>query len=345
MVPATTYRSPPPPTQPHLSNRTPLLRLSQVLRGVEKLITKACLTPRDETEQEWLKNMRTMLNMILGSTTEVQTALRELDELGSGGWRPASEALGLRTQWRPDDDGSLWVRIDGELSGASLLHASAVAHEAELWPKWMPFCGAAEVLTQISSYERTTYVQFDLTPMMKRGALIHWSISDSLQERQSILLLGASLGDAAPVEVPASAEGIKLASFKCIKVLIYPLTKTSCRVRWVSHVDLKAGSLPQTLVSMVTNKVAGSLLSTLMREAQKATQALADANAIYAGGAGSTPDVRRISSGAAPTADNVYLRRIQDDPSFYGPMTAIIDNYFEMFGEGGGSDDSAATRQ
>ena len=261
--------------------------------------------------------MRTMLNMILGSTTEVQTALRELDELGSGGWRPASEALGLRTQWRPDDDGSLWVRIDGELSGASLLHASAVAHEAELWPKWMPFCGAAEVLTQISSYERTTYVQFDLTPMMKRGALIHWSISDSLQERQSILLLGASLGDAAPVEVPASAEGIKLASFKCIMVLIYPLTKTSCRVRWVSHVDLKAGSLPQTLVSMVTNKVAGSLLSTLMREAQKATQAQADANAIYVGGAGSTPDVRRISSGAAPTADNVYLRRIQDDPSFY----------------------------
>jgi hypothetical protein len=316
-----------------------------VLRGVEKLVTKACLTPRDETEQEWLKNMRTMLNMILVSTTEVQIALRELDELGSGGWRPASEALGLRTQWRPDEDGSLWVRIDGELSGASLLHASAVAHEAELWPKWMPFCGAAEVLTHISPYERTTYVQFDLTPMMKRGALIHWSISDSLQERQSILLLGASLGDAAPVEVPASAEGIKLASFKCIKVLIHPLTKTSCRVRWVSHVDLKAGSLPQTLVSMVTNKVAGSLLSTLMREAQKATQALADANAIYAGGAGSTPDVRRISSGAAPTADNVYLRRIQDDPSFYGPMAAIIDNYFEIFGEGGGSDDSPATRQ
>jgi hypothetical protein len=26
-------------------------------------------------------------------------------------------------------------------------------------------------------------------------------------------------------------------------------------------------------------------------------------------------------------------------------MAAIIDNYFEIFGEGGGSDDSPATRQ
>jgi len=154
--------------------------------------------------------------------------------------------------------------------------------------------------------------------MMKRGALIHWTLSDSLLERQSLLLLGASLGEAAPVEVPPSAAGIKLAEFRCIKVLITPLTKSSCRIRWVSHVDLKAGSLPQALVSMVTKKVAGSLLSTLVREAQKATNLEAEAEA----------------SGAAPVIENVYLRRINEERSdFYSPMSAMLRNYFDMFGE------------
>jgi len=211
------------------------------------------------------------------------------------------------------------VRMEGELTGAALLHAASVAHEAELWPKWVPFCGGAETVLSTSPYERTSYVQFDLTPMMKRGALIHWSLSDSLMERQSLLLLGASLNDTAPVEAPQSAQGIKLADFRCIKVLIHPLTKTSCRIRWVTNVDLKAGSLPQTLVSMVTKKVAGSLLSTLVREAQKAT----------------TIEAEAAASGAEPITDNVYLKRIQEDrDGFYGPMNSMLANYFEMFGEG-----------
>lgn len=127
------------------------------------------------------------------------------------------------TEWRPAEDGSLWVRMEGELGGTNLLHAAAIAHEADLWPKWLPLCGGAETLRALSPLERLTYVQFDLTPMMRRGALIHWSLSDALMERQSLLLLGASLGDPSPVERPAHAATVKLAEFKAIKVLITPM--------------------------------------------------------------------------------------------------------------------------
>ena len=44
----------------------------------------------------------------------------------------------------------------------------------------------------LSPMERILYMQFDLGPVMRRGAVIHWSCADSLLERRSLLLLGAS---------------------------------------------------------------------------------------------------------------------------------------------------------
>ena len=43
------------------------------------------------------------------------------------------------------EDGSLWIKMEGELTGASLVHAAAVAYEVDLWPKWVPLCSQAEV--------------------------------------------------------------------------------------------------------------------------------------------------------------------------------------------------------
>ena len=143
-------RAPPAAAPPAVA---PLLLLP--LLGVRDGCRTACAVALGcNQEREWLSTVRGLLHDLRHITTEVSTALRELDELGSAGWRPASETLGLRTEWRPHEDGSLWVRIDGELSGADLLHAAAVAHEADLWPKWMPFCGGAEIVSHHSPYER-----------------------------------------------------------------------------------------------------------------------------------------------------------------------------------------------
>ena len=52
-----------------------------------------------------------------------------------------------------------------------------------------------------------------------------------------------------------------------------PRTTTSAQIRWVMHVDLKAPNLPQPIISMVTKKIAGAILSLLMREAQRLSKA------------------------------------------------------------------------
>jgi len=155
--------------------------------------------------------------------------------------------------------------------------------------------------------------------MMKRGAVLHWSLSDVLMERRSLLLLGASIDETAPVERPAQASGIKLAQFKAIKVLISPLSATSCHIKWVTNLDLHAGSLPSALVSMVTKKLAGAILSMLAKEAHRLSALETEAEA----------------SGSAVAVDSPHLRRLHERPTggFYATVGALLDQHLEMYGE------------
>eukprot|EP00964_Phaeocystis_antarctica_P043723 scaffold25090_cov57-Phaeocystis_antarctica.AAC.8 len=100
--------------------------------------------------------------------------------------------------------------------------------------------------------------------MMRRGALLHWSLADNLMERQvaastrwllTLLLLGVSVEEQPELERPPSAAGVTLAEFKAIKVMVRPRTTTSAQIRWVMNVDLKAPNLPQPIISMVTKKI------------------------------------------------------------------------------------------
>ena len=117
----------------------------------------------------------------------------------------------------------------------------------------------AEVLKALTPMERVTWLQFDL-PMMKRGALLHWSLADNLMERQTLLLLGVSVEEQPDIERPASAAGVTLAEFKAIKVVVRPRTTTSAQIRWVMNVDLKA-NVPQPIISMVATRRSNPLSS------------------------------------------------------------------------------------
>ena len=81
------------------------------------------------------------------------------------------------------------------------------------------------------------------------------------------------------------------------------------------NVDLKA-NMPQALVSMVTKKIAGSVVPLLVREAQKVTALGAD------------------TSGCALAADNPYLSKVKEGGPFYTYVGEFLQKYFEMFGDG-----------
>ena len=206
-----------------------------------------------------------------------------------------------------------------------------MAYEADLWRNWIPLCSAAEVVAAPEPLERMTYCQFDL-PMLRRGLLLHWSLSDQLLERQSLLLLGASVPEGAGARLPAAAAGVALAEAAAIKVLVQPLSRSSARIDWVMQVDLKASSaLPQAIVSMVINKIGGSVLALLLREAQKVAKEAAREAATAAG------DERGPPSKAALEA-SVYLRRLEAKPEVYAGMEQLTETYFECIGHDSAED-------
>ena len=188
---------------------------------------------------------------------------------------------------------------------------------AALWPRWVPFCTAAETLKSLSATEGVTYLQLDLPPMLKRGAILHWSLTDALVERQALLLLGASLGESSPITKPSGSAAVPLADVRALKAIITPIASTSARVRFVANVDLQVPKMPSTLVSMVTKKIAGAVLSLLFREAQKV----------------SVLDAEAAESGGAPAIENPYLRKVNEHGAFYQHVEGLTARYFEMFGE------------
>jgi len=141
-----------------------------------------------------------------------------------------------------------------------------------------------------------------------------------------MLLLGASLGEGSGVERPAAAEGVTLADFRAIKLLVTPRTRTSARIQWVTNVDLKAKSMPSSMVSMVIKKIAGSIITALVREAQKVSRdAARDADAAQTAAAD--------GSAAAAASENVYLKRMAEHAPFYSRVGGLFDNFFDLFGE------------
>ena len=74
--------------------------------------------------------------------------------------------------------------------------------------------------------------------------------------------------------------------------------------------------MPQPIISMVTKKIAGAILSLLLREAQRVTAAK------EGGGAA-----------AAAAEPNPYLRAIEQRPDLYGTVEGLFAKYFDLYGE------------
>ena len=69
----------------------------------------------------------------------------------------------------------------------------------------------------------------------------------------------------------------------------------------------------------VTKKIAGAILSLLMREAQRLSK-----------GAEAEQGASTARAGAEP---NPYLRGIEQRPELYNEVSAIFAKYFDMYGE------------
>jgi len=69
------------------------------------------------------------------------------------GWTYAQTHFGVTTHYRiEEDDGSLTVRLQGELKGCSVFDQLAVLREADLYSLWAPFVRASSIVKEVRGY-------------------------------------------------------------------------------------------------------------------------------------------------------------------------------------------------
>ncbi|KDO31719.1 hypothetical protein SPRG_03637 [Saprolegnia parasitica CBS 223.65] len=240
-------------------------------------------------------------------------ALHEFNADADAGWRFAQTYFGVSTHWKPGDDGTIWLKLDGICEGVDIFNALAVVRETDLFNLWAPFCNKSSLLATLGRVELITYLSVAI-PLMQRDAVVHAFGINATYEHRCVVLLGKSITeDQSPVnniEFPPvkgwNADRMELRAFRA---LVEPYARNRGRTCIVVNVHPKC-PVPMSLLNFTIKKMAGVLLYLLMREAAK---------------------VEKHSD--EPGTTNQHVLRIQNDP-FYAWLRLRMNKWFEHLDAG-----------
>lgn len=84
------------------------------------------------------------------------------DTLPQSNWLLAQTFLGVTTSYKYDRDGSLWVKMDGQMDNVRLLDQLATVREVDLFKTWAPFCDTSTLLKRIDIVEMLVHLNTSL---------------------------------------------------------------------------------------------------------------------------------------------------------------------------------------
>ena len=217
-------------------------------------------------------------------------------------WTFVQQVLGIRTHYKPENDGTIWVKLSGKSRDINILDCISVLREVDLFNLWFPFCRHSDLVSHVSRVELLAHLSVTV-PLITRDAVIHAYAIDATREYGSVLVLGNSVDSFPGVDIPPvekrglNTDRLVINGFKGI---IKPISRTSAFVTIVTNVDPKC-PLPQSLINLSTRKLAGMILYYLLKEAEK----------------------------IGKDSENPYARRMDEDPTgFYKWMTPRMESYF-----------------
>ncbi|CAK4617360.1 hypothetical protein LEN26_006053 [Aphanomyces euteiches] len=253
-----------------------------------------------------------VLRQVQSRRDQGMTALHEFNNDKDAGWRFAQTYFGVSTHWKPGNDGTVWIKLDGVCEDVDVFNSLAVIRETDLFNMWVPFCNKVELLDKLARVEILTYVNLAL-PFLQRDAVIHAFGINATYEHRCILLLGQSPNEENHPNVtfpPIKGWNADRMQLRAFRALIEPYARNRARTCIVANVDPKC-PVPQSLLNFTIKKMAGILLYLLMREAQK---------------------IEKSATESTPTS-NPYTQRILHDP-FYQWLRLRMDKWFDLLEDG-----------
>lgn len=251
---------------------------------------------------------REFMNRIKERNKHGTQALREFNCEDDTDWQFGQTYFGVSTHWKPGEDGTVWLKLDGLVEGVDIFNTIAVIRETDLYNVWVPFCNHSQLLQQSGHVDVVAYMSIAF-PLLQRDAIIKAFGINACYESRAILLLGQTEDESTlpgSVKVPKvkgwNADRMEMRGFRA---LIEPITRTKARVCIVANMDPKC-PIPRSLLNFGIKKVAGLLLYLVRKEAEKIEQAQRD------------------------LSENEHLRRIESDPTqFYSWLGPLMEKWFD----------------
>jgi hypothetical protein len=124
------------------------------------------------------------------------------DMVDNDNWTLAQTIFGITTYYRREDDGSLSVKIEGELKGIPLFEQVAVLREIDLHSSWAPFVTSSLTLAQFDKLDTLGWIMVGLPNFgLARDGCFRVIGCDCTKEDNSVLIYGQGVRDR-PVGVP-----------------------------------------------------------------------------------------------------------------------------------------------
>mmetsp|Transcript_25899 Transcript_25899/g.46923 ORF Transcript_25899/g.46923 Transcript_25899/m.46923 type:complete len:973 (-) Transcript_25899:202-3120(-) len=121
-------------------------------------------------------------------------------------WILTHTSNGIMTYYRREEDNSLTVKLEGDLTGVPLFEQLAILREVDLFHTWSPFCIKSEKIAQLGTIDVAAWF---LTGLPKFGIVRDGCYRalgcDCMEEDASIMIVGQGLGD--KVEDGVTATG------------------------------------------------------------------------------------------------------------------------------------------
>ena len=111
-------------------------------------------------------------------------------------WIHSQTSHDASTFYRRETDGTLSIKIEGRLSGASLFEQICVLREIDLYSEWAPFCAKSRKLAQLGQIDVVGWFLIGLQRFhMTRDCCFRAVGCDSMKEDGSIIIIAEGLED------------------------------------------------------------------------------------------------------------------------------------------------------